>query len=136
MRAISKLVYHHSASPLTTSVEEIRKWHVGGNGWSDIGYNFIGLPDGVIRSCRPWRRQPAANGAGRNQGTVAIMFMGDNTNEHEQWTSEEVASARFFWRFAKLMWPGIEVCGHRDLQGTNTLCPGLDVRVLLGVVGG
>ncbi len=41
MRKIKYAVVHWSASYQATTVEDIRRWHVNGNGWSDIGYHRI-----------------------------------------------------------------------------------------------
>ena len=42
MRQINKLIVHCSATRegQNIPVETIKKWHVEGNGWSDIGYHF------------------------------------------------------------------------------------------------
>ena len=46
---ISRLVVHHSASPIDkTTVRDIEDWHVRDNGWDAIGYHFvIGNGDGM-----------------------------------------------------------------------------------------
>ena len=50
MRAIEKIVIHCSATPRNKdfSAEDIRDWHVKGNGWSDIGYHYVIRLDGTI----------------------------------------------------------------------------------------
>ena len=42
MRKINKFIVHCSATRegQDVTVETIRKWHVEGRGWSDIGYHF------------------------------------------------------------------------------------------------
>jgi N-acetylmuramoyl-L-alanine amidase len=42
MRQINKIIVHCSATRegQDISVDTIRKWHVEGRGWSDIGYHF------------------------------------------------------------------------------------------------
>jgi len=42
MREINKIIVHCSATREGENFEvsEIRKWHVDGRGWSDIGYHF------------------------------------------------------------------------------------------------
>lgn len=39
MRKINKIIIHCTATPLTTSVESIRKYHLS-LGYKDIGYHF------------------------------------------------------------------------------------------------
>mgnify|MGYP003677575917 CR=1 FL=1 len=59
-RTINKIIVHHSASgSAVTTVEKIRKWHVEGNGWSDIGYHFIVHLDGSVHAGRPVERSGA-----------------------------------------------------------------------------
>ncbi len=43
MRYINKIIIHCSATPegRNFTVDEIRDWHVNGNGWSDIGYHYV-----------------------------------------------------------------------------------------------
>ena len=33
---VRRLIVHHSASSLSTTVDDIRRWHVEGNGWNGI----------------------------------------------------------------------------------------------------
>ena len=42
MRKIDKIIVHCSATRegQDIPVETIKKWHVEGRGWSDIGYHF------------------------------------------------------------------------------------------------
>ena len=42
MREINKIIVHCSATREGENIDvaEIRKWHVEGRGWSDIGYLF------------------------------------------------------------------------------------------------
>tara|TARA_R110001632_G_scaffold174521_1_gene294103 strand:+ start:521 stop:721 length:201 start_codon:yes stop_codon:yes gene_type:complete len=51
MRKIDKIIVHCSATPQFKDfdVEDIRDWHVNGNGWSDIGYHYIIKLDGEIQ---------------------------------------------------------------------------------------
>ena len=55
MRNINRIILHCSATPegRYTSANEIRKWHVNGNGWSDIGYHYVIRIDGTIEKGRP-----------------------------------------------------------------------------------
>ena len=51
-RNVNKIIIHHSASPQSTTREQIYDWHVNGNGWSDIGYHYIVLGNGEVVSGR------------------------------------------------------------------------------------
>ena len=51
MRPINKILIHCSATPQgrDVSIETIKDWHVGHNGWSDIGYHYVIELDGEIK---------------------------------------------------------------------------------------
>ena len=53
MRTINKLYIHHSESPDTTTINDIRRWHVQENKWSDIGYHYVLTPNGTLEQGRP-----------------------------------------------------------------------------------
>ena len=55
MRPINKVLIHCSATPQgrDVSIETIKDWHVGHNGWSDIGYHYVIELDGEIKEGRP-----------------------------------------------------------------------------------
>jgi len=77
MREINELILHCSATPegRDHDVEDIRGWHVNGNGWSDIGYHFCILLDGTVEAGRPVSRQ-GAHCKGKNKGTIGICYIG------------------------------------------------------------
>lgn len=84
-RKIDTVFIHCSASDNRDhdSVETIRRWHVNGNGWSDIGYHFVITKDGTIHLGRPLRRVPAAQ-KGHNRGSIAICLTGKEWYDDEQ----------------------------------------------------
>ena len=46
MRPIKKVIIHCSATKPSMDIgaETIRRWHVDGNNWADIGYHFVVRP--------------------------------------------------------------------------------------------
>lgn len=60
---------------LEEQIAEIRRWHVVGNGWSDIGYHWIIARDGRVLPARPETRI-GAHVIGRNRGTLGICLLG------------------------------------------------------------
>lgn len=90
-----------------------------GNGWQDIGYNFVLFPSGRLYEARGGSRVPAAQ-AGANTGTVAIAYVGDGR------TADMTRRARLRLRAALIALRtrrGIRrLRGHRDFGGTE--CPG------------
>jgi len=60
---------------LTDKVAEIRRWHVEGNKWRDIGYHWIIDRDGSIAKGRD-ESEVGAHVAGRNTGSLGICLIG------------------------------------------------------------
>ena len=56
-------------------VAEIRRWHVEGNGWRDIGYHHLIGRRGERAPGRP-ETAIGAHVIGRNQGTIGICLIG------------------------------------------------------------
>jgi N-acetylmuramoyl-L-alanine amidase len=70
------LIVHHSFSPgndvtdWAAAVRGIWSFHVNSNGWSDVGYNWLIDPNGVIYQGRAW--------VGENDNTQGAHFCGFN----------------------------------------------------------
>ena len=77
-RKINSIIIHHSASPSTTTLEQIRKWHVEDNGWNDIGYHFIITDDGTIHEGRPLSKV-GAHTKGKNRYSIGICVVGNTS---------------------------------------------------------
>lgn len=107
-----------------------------GNGWSDIGYHRVILEGGA----RVLGRDLDVKGAHaypHNKRSIGILVMGDNTKPDQGWDRDQVECLEAEITALCRVFPSIvRVCGHRDLEGTETECPGLDVRALLGLDAG
>jgi len=77
MRNIDEIIIHCTATrenvPIT--VEQVRRWHVIENGWSDIGYHFLIDLEGVVHNGRPIERS-GAHVKGHNKSTIGIAYVG------------------------------------------------------------
>lgn len=74
------MIVHHSASSNQSSnwaavVESFYKHHVNGNGWDDIGYNWLVDPDGYVYEGRGDEKQ-GAHFCGQNPETAGICVIG------------------------------------------------------------
>jgi len=75
---VTHLIVHHSFSPgnnitdWAAAVRSIWNFHVNSNGWSDIGYNWLIDPNGVMYQGRAW--------VGDNENTRGAHFCGNNAN--------------------------------------------------------
>lgn len=102
-------------------VRQIQAHHVGANGWSDIGYNFLVDRLGVIYEGRGWDTI-GAHCAGYNAPAVGICFLGDDDPGTDvppaAWLAinalHRFAEGRSGHSLARL--------GHRDKYATA--CPG------------
>lgn len=79
----SHLIIHHSAGSNNSSdwaavVRSIWNFHVNGNGWSDIGYNWLVDPNGVVYIGRG-DNILGAHFCGKNANTLGTCVMGDFT---------------------------------------------------------
>jgi hypothetical protein len=75
---VTHLIVHHSFSPgnnitdWPAAVRSVWNFHVNSNGWSDVGYNWLVDPNGVIYQGRAW--------IGENENTQGAHFCGTNRN--------------------------------------------------------
>lgn len=76
MRDIHRIILHCSATKPGQDVnaETIRAWHLA-RGWSDIGYHYVILLDGVIETGRPLDVM-GAHVKGQNRDSVGICYIG------------------------------------------------------------
>lgn len=141
------MIVHHSAgsnniSDYTQAVRDIYIFHTQENGWSDIGYNYLVAPDGVIYAGRdPGSGEQdqviGAHFCGSNSNTMGVCLLGNyETAEPESQMLESLESILSWKAFKDGLEPlennshplnanlGI-IAGHQD--GCNTLCPGENV---------
>lgn len=116
--ARTEFIVHYSEGPTTQTVRSIQDFHMGGRGWSDIGYNFLVDVQGRIYEGRGWLTV-GAHAPGHNSSGVGVCMIGrdgDATPAAERairWLYDE-AVRRAGRNLTKL--------GHRDVYATS--CPG------------
>lgn len=128
-----KIVIHHSASPteihrsgkmVTVDASIIREWQQT-EGWNDIGYHFVILPDGKCENGRPLDQPGAHCHVGqRNSIGIGVCLVGN-------FSETEVPDAQLrglIDKVAQLLIDydlGVEdVELHRDVPRVATECPG------------
>ena len=131
MRTIDKIVVHCSATPEGKhfDVEDIRDWHVNGNGWRDVGYHFVVLLDGQIQIGR--RLDIAgAHVKGHNKDSIGVCYIGGMneamTEPKDTRTDEQRDSLEVLLATLVRMFPGADIYGHRDFS--NKACPSFDAK--------
>ena len=86
MRKINKLIVHCSATPeyKNFDVNDIREWHVKGNGWSDCGYHYVIKLDGTLQEGRPVEKI-GAHCAGHNRDSIGVCYIGGMDKNMKEW---------------------------------------------------
>jgi len=130
MRPINRIIWHCSATPegRDVGVEEIRRWHVEGRGWSDIGYHFVIELDGKVQTGRPLARM-GAHVAGHNRDSIGICYVGGvDAQMKPKDTRTDAQRTALYELTAKLRqrYPGATVHGHNEFA--NKACPSFDAR--------
>jgi SpoIID/LytB domain protein len=140
----------YSKAESASIVRSIQAFHMEGNNWCDIGYNFLvdrygqifeGRAGGIARQVRAAH----SGNAKVNELTVGVSLMGTFTNTAPT-SAMKAATARLVaWRFSighvpakgKVSIGGEtinRIAGHRDVH--STACPGQYAYVWLGASGG
>ena len=147
-------VVHHTAGAQPTSpaqsaaiVRAIQRYHVQGNGWNDIGYNFLVDRFGQVFEGRAGgltRNVVGAHAQGFNTGSVGVAVLGTYSSVGIEQPAKDALVALLAWRLdvahvdpaSSVVWrsggnprypagtPVLlrAVSGHRDTGPTS--CPG------------
>lgn len=152
---VTHLVVHHSAGANQAAdwaavVRSIWVLHVRGNGWNDIGYNYLIDPDGVLYEGRAGGDGVlGAHFSGVNTGTMGVCLLG--TFSTQAATPQALATLRALLTTKARRWQvdaggrsphaasGLElnvISGHRDAglspRATSTTeCPGNGLYAVL-----
>ena len=128
MRTIKNIVIHCSYTPKCAyfDIEDIRKWHVGDNGWSDVGYHYIVLLDGTIQKGREDKTK-GAHVKGHNHNSIGVCYIGGANGEDTR-TDEQKISLTHLIATLRRLYPDSTVLGHRDFKGVKKDCPCFDAN--------
>ena len=130
MRKINEIIIHCSATPAgrNVSARDIRRWHVKGRGWSDIGYHYVIRLDGTVERGRPLERM-GAHCVGHNARSIGICYVGglaaDGSPCDTRTAAQRVALHTIVARLRSIF-PGVTVHGHNEYAAKA--CPCFDVR--------
>lgn len=135
---VEEVILHTSATPgdwvegktLEEMTREIRRWHVEGNGWKDIGYHRVFGPEGDMALGRSlWTI--GAHVAGHNAGTIGLCMIPVKTitkmgTPEDFYTKAQIEAVKGFLRELSQMTEIKKVSGHNEYS--NKLCPGFLVK--------
>lgn len=129
MRKIDKIIIHCSATRegQDIPVETIRKWHVEGRGWSDIGYHFY-----IDINAKIWKgrdiQKIGAHCSGNNRSSIGICYCGgveaDGKTPKDTRTESQKESLLHVLKTLKAMFPGASIYSHNEFA--NKACPSFD----------
>jgi N-acetylmuramoyl-L-alanine amidase len=129
MREINKIIVHCSATREGENfdVAEIRKWHVEGRGWSDIGYHFYIDLHGNIQKGRDIAKI-GAHCKGHNRNSIGICYCGgveaDGKTPKDTRNTEQKEALLAVLRTLKAMFPNAVIHSHNNFA--NKACPSFD----------
>ena len=129
MREINKIIVHCSATREGENfdVAEIRKWHVEGRGWSDIGYHFYIDLYGEIHKGRDIAKIGAPT-KGQNRNSIGICYCGgvevDGKTPKDTRLDCQKEALLCVLRTLKAMYPNAIIHSHKDFA--NKACPSFD----------
>lgn len=123
MRAINRILVHHSASSLDTTAAQIAMWHAARFRFG-IGYARVIESDGACYDGRKLQRQ-GAHCKGFNTDSIGICVVGNNCMMGNHWTVDQESTLIETLLYFHRLFPNALTCGHNDLA--NTKCPGLDI---------
>ena len=127
MRKINKLIVHCTATPefKNFDIEDVRDWHVKGNGWSDIGYHYLIKLDGTVQEGRPINKIGAHVG-GHNRDSIGIAYVGGMDKDMNEWidtrTEQQKDSLFNLLMDLKYSFADSVVYGHNDFTDKK-VCP-------------
>lgn len=143
---VTHLVLHHSAGQTYSSdyaavVRSYYVYHTNSLGWSDIGYNWLVDPNGVLYQGASWKSSTeenviGAHNSGYNSNTSGLSMIGDyETYQPTQVSLDKMAQIMAFLCSKFNLNPTATtyfapkgqmipvITGHRD-NGGGTTCPG------------
>lgn len=132
MRDVNEIILHCSATRegQHISVDTIRRWHVDGRGWSDIGYHFCIYLDGTVAAGRPVARS-GAHTKGRNKTTIGVCYIGgvetDGKTPKDTMTDAQEAAFRNLVTTLRHCYGDLSLHGHNEYAAKA--CPSFDVQV-------
>jgi N-acetylmuramoyl-L-alanine amidase len=139
MSAVAAIVVHHTATARDLSVGDIRRMHVEGRGWRDIGYHWlVSQPsdEHAATVCRgrmedgdgrwePW--EFGAHVKGHNHRSVGVALIGNFDTDPLPEDMFDALCVKLSELCVQFGLREGHVVGHRDLAATA--CPGRHVDI-------
>lgn len=130
MRKIDTIVIHCTATlpGQDVDIDDVRRWHVDGNGWSDVGYHALITLDGQLQFGRDIGRM-GAGVAGHNKTTVHVAYVGgvdEDGKPADTMTEKQMGSLHGYVCGIVTVLGAMDVKGHNDFTDAKA-CPSFNV---------
>lgn len=126
MRKINKIIIHCTGTPLITSVESIRNYHLS-LGYKDIGYHFLIDAYGFVHKGR-LIDQIGAHCKGQNKDSIGIALIGGKDGKFDFTSTQIFHLIDLCWSLQKRYnISDSNIFGHNDFTKNKT-CPNFNVK--------
>ena len=145
MKELKAIIIHCSATralwmsgnTLAEQAQEIRRWHVQENGWSDIGYHGLFGRLGDYAEGRSLERD-GAHTLGHNRDTLGLCLIGGHGSSEtdapeDHYTPEQLHALASFLQNVREVHPDVPIHGHNEFAAKA--CPGFSVPDWLESIG-
>lgn len=130
---ITEIIVHCSDTKTSQdfSVEDIRRWHVEGNGWSDIGYHYYIKLNGSIYSGR--RIDIVGSHCYKhNRRSIGVCFEGGKFENGDKWSEPMAGQLKAFKKLRDglniTLGKDLDVKGHYEYSSKS--CPNFKIDIL------
>ncbi len=120
--ARTEFIVHYSAGPTGQTPRQIQDHHMDGNGWADIGYNYLVDVEGNAYEGRGWLTV-GAHAVGHNTSGIGVCFIGSDGDASD---AAKTTIAALYNEANRLGGKTLTRRGHRDVNPTS--CPGDDLH--------
>ena len=126
-RDIKRIIIHCTATPegRNVTVEQLRDWHVRGNGWSDIGYHYIIDITGAVHEGRNVDLA-GAHTKGYNTTSIGIVYVGgltaDGKKSKDTRTPAQKEALKQLVEDLRKIYPSATVHGHNEFAKKDCPC--------------
>lgn len=129
-RDIKYIVVHCTATPVTATIEAIKKYWRETLKWKNNGYHFILLRDGTVVQITP--ESKIANGVkGFNEHAIHLSYIGGVDVKGKPIDNRTTAQKEAMFNLIMKLhncYPNAEIKGHRDFPNVQKACPSFDVK--------
>ncbi|GAA1460525.1 peptidoglycan-binding domain-containing protein [Nocardiopsis exhalans] len=122
--ARSGFTVHYSAGPPTQTPRQIQNFHMDGQGWADVGYNFLVDRQGNVYEGRGWLAV-GAHAAPHNTSHIGVCFIG---RDGDATPAAKAAIRGLYDEANRRAGKTLSRSWHGGLSGNSTSCPGADLR--------